>query len=51
VPAHRQGVRESIIGRMRRAGGSADVRSVPEGGTEVALGLDRAASEAGPEAR
>jgi len=51
VPADRQGVRESIIGRMRRAGGSADVRSVPGGGTEVALGLDRAASEAGPEAR
>ncbi|MFI8630987.1 PspC domain-containing protein [Microbacterium sp. NPDC077663] len=40
VPADRWGVRESIIGRMRRAGGSAVIRSVPEViGTEVALSL------------
>ncbi|MGB3376200.1 MAG: PspC domain-containing protein [Microbacterium sp.] len=36
VPSDRLGVRESIIGRMRRAGGSARVRS-DEGGTEVHL--------------
>lgn len=36
VPADRLGVRQSIIGRMRRVGGSARVRS-DEGGTEVHL--------------
>ncbi|MFE6736330.1 PspC domain-containing protein [Microbacterium sp. NPDC057650] len=36
VPSDRLGVRESIIGRMRRAGGSATVRS-SEQGTEVHL--------------
>lgn len=39
VPADRLGVRESIIGRMHRAGGSASVRPAPGGGTEVVLGL------------
>jgi signal transduction histidine kinase len=39
VPEDRLGVRESIIGRMRRAGGSATVRRAPGGGTEVALHL------------
>lgn len=39
VPPDRLGVRESIIGRMRRAGGSASVRRAPGGGTEVALTL------------
>jgi signal transduction histidine kinase len=41
VPQARRGVRESIIGRMRRAGGSAVVRSLPGGGTEVEITLDR----------
>jgi signal transduction histidine kinase len=36
----RQGVRESILGRMRRAGGSAAVRSLPGGGTEVEITID-----------
>ncbi|MHC9046544.1 ATP-binding protein [Microbacterium saperdae] len=36
VPSDRLGVRQSIIGRMRRAGGSATVRST-DGGTEVHL--------------
>ena len=39
VPAHRRGVRESIVGRMQRHGGSAEVRSQPGGGTEVELSL------------
>jgi signal transduction histidine kinase len=40
VPADRMGVRESIIGRMRRAGGSASVRPGAGGaGTEVRLHL------------
>lgn len=38
VPIDRLGVRESIIGRMRRAGGSGTVRS-DENGTEVHLRL------------
>ena len=37
VPPDRLGVRESIIGRMARVGGSATVRRVDGGGTEVAL--------------
>lgn len=39
VPRDRLGVRESIIGRLRRAGGTATVRPAPGGGTEVALEL------------
>jgi signal transduction histidine kinase len=41
VPRARRGVRESIIGRMRRAGGSATVRALPGGGTEVEIAIDR----------
>ncbi len=39
VPADRRGVRESIVGRMERHGGRAEVRSQPGGGTEVELVL------------
>src|SRR3954451_4121704 len=45
VPSDRQGVRESIIGRMERVGGSAEIRSGPDGGTEVALAVRRPAAE------
>jgi signal transduction histidine kinase/phage shock protein PspC (stress-responsive transcriptional regulator) len=38
VPEDRLGVRESIIGRMKRHGGTATITSTPEG-TEVRLGL------------
>ncbi|MFN8077804.1 MAG: PspC domain-containing protein [Kineosporiaceae bacterium] len=41
VPADRLGLRESIIGRMERHGGSAVVKSVPGEGTEVRLRLPR----------
>jgi signal transduction histidine kinase len=41
VPQERRGVRESIVGRMRRAGGRAAVRSLPGGGTEVEIALER----------
>jgi signal transduction histidine kinase len=41
VPQERRGVRESILGRMRRAGGSAKVRSLPDAGTEVEITIDR----------
>jgi len=42
VPEDRMGVRESIIGRMRRNGGSARLRPAPDGGTEVELQMERA---------
>jgi signal transduction histidine kinase len=37
VPDDRLGIRQSILGRMRRAGGSATVRRGVSGGTEVHL--------------
>jgi len=49
VPADRRGVRESIIGRMVRAGGRAEVRAVPDGGTEVGITIARTASSTGGE--
>ncbi|MFJ3928282.1 PspC domain-containing protein [Streptomyces sp. NPDC090022] len=42
VPDDRMGVRESIIGRMQRNGGTARLRSAPDGGTEVELEMERA---------
>jgi signal transduction histidine kinase len=41
VPEDRLGVRQSIIGRMRRNGGSAVVHSAPGEGTEVQLEMPR----------
>ena len=41
VPEDRRGIRESIKGRLERAGGSATVTSLPSGGTEVELRLAR----------
>ena len=40
VPTDRHGLRHSIIGRMERVGGSADVRST-DAGTEVRLSVQR----------
>jgi signal transduction histidine kinase len=37
VPADRRGLRESVVGRMARHGGRAEVRSWPGEGTEVEL--------------
>ncbi|MGV9791206.1 ATP-binding protein [Streptomyces sp. NPDC003435] len=42
IPADRMGVRESIIGRMERNDGTARLRPVPDGGTEVELEMERA---------
>ena len=39
VPEDRRGVRESIIGRMERSGGTARIRS-GESGTEVELTIE-----------
>ena len=41
VPADRFGLAESVLGRVRRAGGTATVRSAPGEGTEVALVVGR----------
>ena len=41
VPEDRRGVRESIVGRMHRAGGRVEIRSIPDGGTEVGLSMPR----------
>lgn len=40
VAEDRLGVRNSIIGRMERHGGSADIRTAPGEGTEVRLAMD-----------
>jgi signal transduction histidine kinase len=41
LPADRRGVRESIVGRMARHGGRAEIHSAPGAGTEVELTLPR----------
>jgi signal transduction histidine kinase len=41
IPADRQGVRSSILDRMTRHGGTAEIRSTPGSGTEVRLKLPR----------
>jgi len=41
VPVDRQGVRNSILSRMARHGGTAEIRSTAETGTEVRLTLPR----------
>ncbi|WP_269853671.1 ATP-binding protein [Streptomyces sp. RPT161] len=43
VPDDRMGVRESIIGRMKRNGGEARLHAAPGGGTEVELEMERSA--------
>ncbi len=44
IPEDRHGVRESILGRMERAGGSARIRS-SEDGTEVQLSMPRGSDQ------
>jgi signal transduction histidine kinase len=49
IPEDRMGIRESILGRMRRVGGSAAVRPGPGGsGTEILLRLPAPASTPTP---
>lgn len=47
VAPDRMGVRESILGRMERHGGHAEVRTAPGEGTEVRLTARRAAAARG----
>ena len=42
VPGDRRGLRESIVGRMERHGGRAEIRSTPGAGTEIELVLEGA---------
>jgi len=49
IPADRYGVRHSIVDRMERHGGSAEVRTSPGGGTEVRLRLPRTEQSRGTE--
>jgi signal transduction histidine kinase len=44
IPADRRGVRDSIVGRMQRHRGRAEVHSRPGEGTEVELAMARSAS-------
>jgi signal transduction histidine kinase len=41
VPTDRRGLRDSVVGRLTRLGGTANVRSAPGEGTEVELCLPR----------
>ena len=45
IPSDRFGVRESIIGRVRRRGGQAEITRIPDGGTEVRLFVPAASVE------
>lgn len=44
VPSDRRGLRDSVVGRLARWGGTAEVRSTPGEGTEVELCLPRTAT-------
>jgi signal transduction histidine kinase len=44
VAPDRRGLSESVVGRMARHGGTAEVRSIPDQGTEVELRMPRAAA-------
>lgn len=48
VPADRLGIRQSILGRMRRAGGSATIRRGAGGGTEVHLRYETGPTSSSP---
>jgi signal transduction histidine kinase len=48
VPRDRLGVRQSIIGRMQRNGGTATVRSTPGEGTEIQLEVSRRTTDGMP---
>ena len=45
VPDDRLGVRESIMGRVRRRGGTVDIRQRGDGGTEIRMRLPRTGTQ------
>jgi signal transduction histidine kinase len=47
IDDHRHGVRGSIVGRMQRHGGKAEIRSAPGEGTEVRLTMAAARESVG----
>jgi nitrate/nitrite-specific signal transduction histidine kinase len=47
IPEDRLGVRNSIIDRMQRHGGRAEIRTASGDGTEVRLSMDNPASKEG----
>ena len=47
VPADRRGLADSVLGRVRRAGGQAEVLSTPGEGTEIELSVPRARAGTG----
>lgn len=47
IAKDRFGVRQSIVGRMKRRGGTAHIKQLNSGGTEVALKIGRTAQPAG----
>jgi signal transduction histidine kinase/phage shock protein PspC (stress-responsive transcriptional regulator) len=51
VPEDRLGVRNSIVDRMRRHGGTAEVRSAPAEGTEIRLAMSTEAAASSTEER
>jgi signal transduction histidine kinase len=48
IPHDRMGLRESIIGRMERNGGKAEIRTAPGEGTEVRLEMRRESKRGEP---
>ncbi|UFU05661.1 ATP-binding protein [Ruania halotolerans] len=48
IDEDRHGVRHSILGRMRRHGGTADIRSDAERGTEIRLRMPHLATDTAP---
>ena len=51
VAPDRRGLSESVVGRMSRHGGGAEVRSAPGAGTEVELHMPRNGSRRERQAR
>jgi signal transduction histidine kinase len=49
IPPDRRGLADSVVGRVRRHGGTAEVRSAPGEGTEIELSVPRVRPATAPE--